>query len=208
MKAIFHIHTKYSFDSIQKPRKIVDWAFKNKIDYIFITDHNTISGCLEAKKYAKKKKIPVKVITGSEISTDIGDVIGIFIKSNIKSQNHKDVIKEIRSQGGFVVLPHPYLSHNIDVLPSLEGIDFVEIWNGRTSKKQDRLAKKLQYILKAKPIAGCDAHFRNELSNCIISFESLEQFKNGKLKFHLIKKSKKINIYLSWAIGKMKRLLK
>ena len=80
MKGIFHIHTKYSYDSLNNPRKIVDYAVKHKINLLLITDHDTIKGSLEAKKYATTKKLPVKIIIGAEYLTDIGDVIGIFLK--------------------------------------------------------------------------------------------------------------------------------
>lgn len=65
MKYNLHIHSKYSSDGILNPEKIVRIA---------ITDHNTIKGGLEAKKYENED---FKVIVGSEISTDRGEMIGM-----------------------------------------------------------------------------------------------------------------------------------
>ena len=80
MRALFHVHTKYSFDSLQSAEDIVDWPHRTGMDSLFIVDHNTIGGCLKAKQYTEKNNVPVKVVIGSEVKTDIGDIIGIFLK--------------------------------------------------------------------------------------------------------------------------------
>lgn len=207
MKAIFHIHTKYSFDSSLKPSTVVDWALNKEIDYVFITDHNTINGSVKAEKYAKRNKIPVKCVIGSEIVTDIGDIIGIFLKKDVRPGDHRRVIKEIKSQGGVVILPHPYRSHDTSKLHSLRNVDFVETWSGRTDKQQDDLAKRLRQNLGVKPICGCDAHFTKELKSCFIVFDSIDDFKKGKFKIVTNKKSTWIDSYISWFISKIKRLV-
>ena len=51
MKFDLHIHSKYSHDGVMEPKKIVDIAIKKKLDGIAITDHDTIRGGLESKKY-------------------------------------------------------------------------------------------------------------------------------------------------------------
>ena len=206
MKAIFHIHTKYSFDSILSPKKIVDLAWKNKINFVFITDHNTIHGALEAKEYAKKNKIPVDVIIGEEVATDVGDIIGIFLKRNIKSRDYKKVMNEIRKQGGMAVLPHPLVSHDIEKISKFKNIDFVEVWNSRTSEKNEINVEKLIEKLDSKPIVGSDAHLTNEIFNSLILFESINEFKKGKIKFRIIKKSNKFNKIISLVFKKLKGL--
>ena len=44
MKVDFHIHTKYSYDSLMEPDKIIRNAVKRGLDGIVICDHNTIRG--------------------------------------------------------------------------------------------------------------------------------------------------------------------
>ncbi len=190
MKAIFHVHTKYSYDSLLSPKKIVDFCNKQNIDYIFITDHETISGALEGIKYIEKNNIPINIIIGIEIRTNIGDIIGIFIKEEIKSKNYFKVIQEIKSQGGIVILPHPYIDHDLFQIHFLKDIDFIEIFNSRTTNNQDEYAMKLCKYLGTLGIYGSDAHTKSELLNCIISFDTIENFKKGKF---LNIKNKKIN---------------
>lgn len=45
---------------------------------------------------------------GSEISTERGEVIGLFLSEEIISRNFLEVIDLIKEQGGIVVLPHPF----------------------------------------------------------------------------------------------------
>jgi len=60
-KADMHIHTKYSGmmkymglkfpDSVEEPLKVMKCAKANGMNIIAVTDHNTIKGALETKKY-------------------------------------------------------------------------------------------------------------------------------------------------------------
>jgi len=79
-----HIHSKYSYDSLMDPKTILKVAKRVKLDAIAITDHNTIAGAVAARKICEKGSITV---VGSEISTDSGDVIGIFLNEEIKSRS-------------------------------------------------------------------------------------------------------------------------
>lgn len=81
MKYDFHTHTKYSADGYVEPKILVKVAAKVGLTGIAVTDHNTINGGLEAKKYENNE---IEVIVGSEILTDKGEVIGIFLTEEIK----------------------------------------------------------------------------------------------------------------------------
>ena len=66
MKAIFHLHSKYSFDCLTAPQKLVDLAIKNGIDILCITDHDTLKGAQEAHSYAQKQYgNAIKVVIGA-----------------------------------------------------------------------------------------------------------------------------------------------
>nr|WP_243687478.1 hypothetical protein [Methanobacterium formicicum] len=61
----------------------------------------------------KLKKISpedLEVIVGSEIGTERGEVIGLFLSEEIVSHRLVEVVDEIREQDGLVVLPHPLTS--------------------------------------------------------------------------------------------------
>ena len=155
-----HIHSKCSFDSILEPKQIIKVAKKRGLDGVAITDHNTIKGGLEAKKINKSQDF--LVIVGSEVNTEVGDIIGLFLTEEIKSRNSMEVIEEIKKQGGLVVLPHPYRGHKLnDEL--LKRIDVIEGFNARTNDKDNEEAVKLAEKYNKPIIAGSDAHFASEI---------------------------------------------
>jgi predicted metal-dependent phosphoesterase TrpH len=95
MKYDLHTHTKYSSDGFIEPKKIVKTAMRRGLSGIAITDHDTIKGSLEAKKYETDE---FHVICGSEISTERGEVIGLFLSDEIKSHRFSDVVDQIKEQ--------------------------------------------------------------------------------------------------------------
>lgn len=178
-KIVFHIHTKYSFDSDLEPALIVDTLFKENISVAIITDHNSIQGAIEAKSYAEKKyRDKFNVIVGEEVKTDIGDIIGFPLKEEIQLVDHLEVIADIKRQGGYVCLPHPYKSHNLLRIHDhdfIELMDFIEIFNGRTSAKLNSYANELAAKFKKKVIVGSDIHVKKELLNTYFIFnENME----------------------------------
>ncbi|WP_424355030.1 PHP domain-containing protein [Methanobacterium sp. MBAC-LM] len=173
MKYDLHSHSKYSSDGILDPRKIIKVAFKKGLDGIAVTDHDTIKGGLEAKKYETDD---FKVIIGSEVMTTKGEVIGLFLSEEIKSKDFYDVIDEIKAQSGIVVLPHPFDEWRYASFPSKEDvkyIDNIEIFNSRcVKKKYNDNASKFAKKYKLGVTGGSDAHFANEIGHAGVIVET------------------------------------
>lgn len=150
----FHIHSKCSYDSLLQPKKILRVAERRGLNGVAITDHNTINGSV----YASKINSPIQVIIGSEIKTEKGDVIGLFLNEEIVSRTFDEVIEEIKDQGGVVVLPHPYKETEYIPNEVLDKVDVIEVMNGRSPHM---LNEKARILAKSKhmPICGgSDAH--------------------------------------------------
>jgi len=146
------------------PKKILKIAEHKKLNAIAITDHNTIAGGVETYKLGKKKS-KIMTIIGAEIATNIGDIIGLFLNEEIKSRNALDVIDDIKSQDGLVLIPHPFKGYMIDsILPLISHVDILEGWNSRhpISSYDMKTIKKLNKPL----VAGSDAHFPQEIGLC------------------------------------------
>lgn len=154
-----HIHSSYSEDSIFSPEKIVKTAYLRGLNAIAITDHNTIKGGVKAKSI---KQDIVMVIVGSEIKTDFGDIIGLFLNEEIKSRKLEEVIDEITTQEGIIILPHLYRKRILSK-KLLRNVDIIEGINGRCSEELNIKAQKSAKELKMPLIAGSDAHFSFEL---------------------------------------------
>jgi len=160
--ADFHIHSKYSYDSLMRPKKILTLAKRNGLDMVAVTDHNTIRGGMECRRYEVSSG--VRVVVGAEIKSDVGDIIGIGLNEEIHSSHWADVIEEVHDQGGIVVLPHPYRGHNrIDELA--KHVDIIEVWNARSNRDQNAAAKTLATSLKKKMVMGSDAHLYREVGH-------------------------------------------
>ncbi len=207
MKAIFHIHTDNSYDSLTKPEKVVDFAVRHKVDVLFITDHDTIKGSIKAREYAIKNNLPVTVIIGAEYKTNIGDMTGLFLKKEVKARDYKQFIKEVKEQGGVVILNHPFCGHDTSKFKNLTNkeLDFIEVFNARCSDKKNEKALNLANKKKTKRIYGNDAHLGCELGKVIIEFASLQEFKKGKIKPIKTERTKKRLIYRSQIIKGLKK---
>jgi predicted metal-dependent phosphoesterase TrpH len=175
MKYDFHTHSKYSADGYVEPGDLVKAAVQVGLSGIAVTDHNTIKGGLEAKKYESDE---LEVIVGSEILTDMGEVIGLFLYEDIISKNFFDVCNEIKAQDGVIVLPHPFdgvRSTSVHPGPELaKFIDSVEVFNSRCVRDAyNDMAKDYSSKHGLNIIAGSDAHFKNEVGNAGVETESI-----------------------------------
>jgi hypothetical protein len=179
MKFDLHTHTKYSSDGVIEPDKVVKTAIKRGLSGIAITDHDTIKGSLRAKKYETED---FEVIIGSEISTERGEIIGLFLSDEIKSHVFQEVVEEIKEQDGITVLPHPFddIRRN-GINPGKKDIklvDCVETFNSRCLRqKYNNKASQFARMNGLSVVAGSDAHFASEIGNAgvIINGDDLRE---------------------------------
>ena len=175
MKLDLHIHSKYSFDSILEPKRIVKTALSRGINVIAVTDHNTIKGALKTRFYRNRDLI---VIIGSEIKTNFGDIIGLFLTEEVVSRDFFAVADEIKEQGGLIVLPHPYRKRETISKELLTNVNLIEILNARSSKKENAGAKELAKRSGKIGVAGSDAHFSFEIGR--VQTIASEPIENGE----------------------------
>src|SRR5207244_10384078 len=104
--------------------KLLETAKERGVGAIAVTDHNEVSGALEARERADG----IKVIVAEEVKTaDQGEVIGLFIEEKIpRGLTLQETISAIRDQGGLVYVPHPFdRMHSVpdyEHLPSVVGV--------------------------------------------------------------------------------------
>lgn len=186
MKYDLHIHSKYSVDGYCDPQVLVKTAIKKKLSGIAVTDHNTIMGGLKTIKYQNND---FQVIIGSEVITDRGEVIGLFLTEEIKSNIFTEVAEEIRDQDGLVIIPHPFdeiRGNGINLQKNdVKLVDFVEVFNSRCLlQKYNDKAHEFAKGNDLKCVAGSDAHFANEIGKAgIITPEEdvREAFSKGNM---------------------------
>jgi predicted metal-dependent phosphoesterase TrpH/glycosyltransferase involved in cell wall biosynthesis len=178
-----HMHTNHSHDCATPVDKLLETAKERGLGAIAVTDHNEVSGALEARERANG----IKVIVGEEVKTaDQGEVIGLFIEEKIpRGLTLQETISAIRDQGGLVYVPHPFdrmhsvpdYEHLLDVV---EDIDAIEVFNPRVAfsafnEEAERFAAKYRIVAGA----GSDSHVPQGLGSVKIAmrdFDGPEEF--------------------------------
>jgi len=184
-KIIFHVHSSYSYDSNTNPQKIVDFAMKNNVSCLVITDHDSLAGSISAKKYATRKKLNIEIPISAEYLTDIGEIIAVDLPKKFKNTfKHKDLCRAIKKEGGYTILPHPFRGHQLNKI-DYTNIDYIEVFNSRSSFEKNKNALLLAEKKKKKKIYGSDAHFLKTINNVITVYNKNNPFDDQIEPLHL-----------------------
>lgn len=106
-KADIHIHTVHS-DGAASVSAVLDHVRKHTdLRIIAITDHDTITGALEAQRLAPSYGL--EVIVGEEVSTADGHMLALFIEQPLApGRPAAETIAAAHAQGGLCIPAHPY----------------------------------------------------------------------------------------------------
>jgi len=181
-KADLHTHTKHSGltqvsilrfpDSISEPAALVKAAEREKLNVLCVTDHNTIKGGLEAKKFPSS----VEVVVGEEVNTLNGDMIALFLNETIpRHLSPEETIDRIHAQGGLAIAAHPF-SADCDSLgfKVLElKLDGIEVFNAaQRDGLSNATAQKLTMgKVDVAFVGASDAHTPAMVGNAYTIFE-------------------------------------
>ena len=179
-----HMHTDHSHDCATPVEVLLSEARERGLGAIAVTDHNEISGALEAKA---KTAPGLEVIVGEEVKTaDQGEVIGLFISEKIpRGMSLTETIGEIRRQGGLVYVPHPFdRLHSVPdyehLLSVLDEVDAIEVFNPRVAINEfNEEAVRFAAKYRIPAGAGSDAHVPQGLGSVRIrmrQFDGPEEF--------------------------------
>lgn len=131
-KVDLHTHSLASPDgsiTAEQYREVL----KTKLDCIAITDHNRIDFALKMQKELGNDKI----IVGEEISTNQGEIIGLFLTELVDpNQDITVTIEKIKAQGSLVYIPHPFETVRSGISKETleqirDSVDIIEGANGR-----------------------------------------------------------------------------
>jgi predicted metal-dependent phosphoesterase TrpH len=167
-----HMHTDHSPDCATPVEVLLETARDRGLGAIAITDHNEVSGALEARRIAAEMG-GIEVIVAEEVKTaEQGEVIGLFLEEKIpRGMTMAETIAAIRDQGGLVYVPHPFdrfhsvpdYEHLLDIV---EEIDILEVFNPRVAltafnEEAERFARKYRIVSGA----GSDSHVAQGLGS-------------------------------------------
>ena len=191
-----HLHTRHSCwrrarllrarDSYSEPVEAFERAKAAGMDYVAITDHDSIDGCL-ALLEARPASAP-EIIIGEEVETRFPDtgqwvhvnVFGLDEASHLEVQRLRPNIYELvgflRRRGLLHVLNHPFLSYRFQKRPRayveeiLDLFDHFEAGNstmppGHTEAAEAMLAHARSVGLRKTAVAGSDAHHPDDVAS-------------------------------------------
>jgi len=177
----FHVHTNASIDGVYPPSTVAEIAKAEGLDFIAITDHNTIEG------YSRlREELDLIVIPGLEVTLDKGhfNVFGINEwhdwmvgicgdKPTVSLPNHfqsvNKLISQIAEQGLLNSINHPLLDPWAWLFDDtdLRGIQCIELWNdlywpqnaNANPKAVNMWTKWLNANHRITAIGGSDYHY-------------------------------------------------
>jgi predicted metal-dependent phosphoesterase TrpH len=163
--ADFHLHTSYSPDCATTPEELADRALELGLGALCVTDHDTVTGGYAVRAHVEAHGLPLHIAVASEVKTQTGEVIGIYLEEDIPpGLPFADTVERMREQGAFVYVPHPFDAfHATPPAPLLERmaplIDAIEVVNGRLARERfNDEALAFAHRLGLPAGAGSDAH--------------------------------------------------
>lgn len=165
--ADLHIHSMHSPDATTTVRAVLKQADDAGLDVIAITDHDEISGALEARELASQ--YGVEVVSGAEVTTSEGHLVALYVdKLPPGGMSLDDTLLWIGHHGGIAIAPHPFnqLPNSLDMQaiisvfnrPRSKGIlKGIEVYNMAT-RGFNEAAEKLSNYLPLAKTAASDAH--------------------------------------------------
>lgn len=182
---IVHAHSKHSYDSRSEPRALVARAVELGVHALAITDHDTWQGSVEAAEMVARDNLPLLVIKGSEVATEQGDVLALFVREDPLERRALALCDHVQAQGGLIVLPHPCRFR----APGPELVaraDLIEVFNARTPRAANERALALAARAGKPQLVAPDAHRVAELDLARVVFEGAPPADEDALKRALI----------------------
>ncbi len=132
-----HCHTTFS-DGGKPFAEVAAIAGKLGLDFLIVTDHNTLAGLPLEGMYSG-----CRVMVGSEITTDHGHLLGLGIPDTdyVLGGPAIQTVREVRLLGGVSVIAHPYNGDADWAAPPEARADAIEIFNGDSAWRKAPLWK-------------------------------------------------------------------
>jgi predicted metal-dependent phosphoesterase TrpH len=179
------VHTSHSYDGHCSVGEVVAAAKARGLDGVAITDHNSIAGHQEAKKFSKDGFL---IIPGIEVPSADGHIVGLGISKLIpRDLSAKETVERIREQGGIAIAAHPFALGRRPSLVYMAKFDAIEVLNSRAFLLSNPLARRFAEQNKMPMVGGSDAHRGDEIGLAYTTVDCeprteliLEEIKTGK----------------------------
>jgi predicted metal-dependent phosphoesterase TrpH len=174
MRIDLHCHTEASPDCITPIKAVPARCIERGIQVQAITDHDCIWGAQKLQDLvAEENTNDLKVIVGEEITTNQGELVGLFLREKIPAGlSPRESVKAVKKQGGLVLLPHGFDPLRLPRLKTearealVDSIDIVETFNARSSQPHwNQVAADWSQAHGLLKSAGSDAHTLTDIGS-------------------------------------------
>lgn len=206
LKLDMHFHSNFSADSITLPETALKIAKKKEL-VIAVTEHNSTASWPIFKKLSKEMGVDiifgeeVKVIEGGKCA---GEIVGLFLNTQVKPGPVGEVFDAIHSQAGLAMVVHPFdiFRHDFKNLKDFaKRIDLLEVFNSRTVLGSHN-KKAIDFAVKNNlpQTANSDSHSPGEIgmSYTQVNASTLEQARRELVKGNTFLVTKKSPIIVHW----------
>jgi predicted metal-dependent phosphoesterase TrpH len=215
--ADFHVHTRFSRDSLLGEDRFIRLALERGLTHVAITNHNNVEGAVAVRERVAAQGLEdrLHIILGEEVSSADGEIVGIYLTETIPPRLSADETADaIHAQGGLVSIPHPYdpfrRSHIREApllrLAEAGKIDAIEVFNSRvTFARHNEEAALLAARFGIPGIACSDAHSGLEVAmsfNALPAFDSADELRAAlrENEWHGSRSTKLIHLTTRWAV--------
>jgi predicted metal-dependent phosphoesterase TrpH len=204
-----HTHSIVSHDggiTVAGYRSLLE---KKVLDYIAVTDHNSIEGAVQLQS-----ELGYGIIVGEEILTSEGEIIGLFLQERIApAMTPLETVLAIRNQGGVVYIPHPFERRRKGLSRSsfesiAEYIDIVEVFNGRGRLRGHHRSARQVIESRFAAASSSDAHSRRGVGTAYTKIAEEPTVENIVAQLRegvLVQRFAPVRAYLSPTINRIKK---
>ena len=172
-----HAHSALSYDGRDSVDLLLEQAAAVGLDALAITDHDEIDASLAAAE--KAGDYGLVGITGMEISTAAGHVLGLGITERVPAGlSFEETLDRIHDLGGVAVVPHPYQTSRSGVMANiteteLAEADAIEVYNSRLlTGRGNRKARQFAERRDLPQTAGSDAHISEMIGQAVTRIDA------------------------------------
>lgn len=172
MRLDLHIHSNCSRDGTGSAKEIVERCKRLGLDGLAVADHNAIEGSLEA--YNMASGLGLVAVRAVEVSAREGHVLAYGVREIVpRGLSVAETIDRVRALGGIAVAAHPKRfpsGMGLD-LAERERFDAIEVLNGGSSRRSNRLARQVAELRNAPMTGGSDAHELDQIGKAYTVIE-------------------------------------
>ncbi len=168
IKLDLHVHSEYSHDGRMTAAEIISLGKAAGLSGAAVCDHDACAPLPDGGDFL--------LIPGTEVSTDRGHLLGLFVTEPVPGGDLARAVSAIRAQGGIAVLAHPF--ERTDDASRFDGaarlVDGIEVMNSRAERKNPRanaMAAALAERFSLPVFAGSDAHVPQEVGNAYVTLD-------------------------------------